>query len=245
MTQFLAQPARDTRARKWIERIEDEDEYAIIHFQDIAHPLFWPHSEEKWSLWMLINEQFYPDDWHHYETPETPVEPDDVVIDCGACEGLFSLRVADRCAEVHAVEPNPHFVQALERTLEPFSNATIHKLALSNVAGPVQLTLDGESSQLGERGTETVRAETIDHLFLHYDPPVSYLKADVEGHELPLLQGGERLLRQNKPKIAITVYHEANDYREIIDFIQDINPSYQFSTKGITASGKPVMLHAW
>ena len=245
MTQFLVQPARDSRAQKWIDRIEENDEFTVVHFSDISHPLFWPSSEDKWSLWMLVNEQFYQNDWHHYETPETPVEADDVVIDCGACEGLFSLRVADRCAEVHAIEPNPHFVTALEKTLEPFSNATIHKLALSDTAGPVQLSATWARTRPGRTGNVAVQAETLDHLFLEHEPSVSYLKADVEGHELLLLQGGERLIRQNKPKIAITVYHEENDYQEIIDFLHDLNPSYQFRTKGIVASGKPVMLHAW
>jgi FkbM family methyltransferase len=241
MLQFLAQPGRDARARKWIERIEEEDEYTVITFHDVAHPLFWPSSEDKWSLWMLINEQFYQNDWHQYETPETPVEPEDVVVDCGACEGLFSLRIADRCTEVHAVEPYPQFVQTLERTLGPFANATIHEVALSDVAGPLHLSL----TQLGQSEKMVVQAQTLDHLFLQHDPPVSYLKADVEGHELPLLQGAAGLIRQNRPKIAVTVYHEANDYLEIMRFIRDIDPSYQFRIKGITASGKPVMLHAW
>ncbi len=241
MIQFLAQPARETRARKWIERIEEDDEYSIIYFHDVVHPLFWPRSGDKWSLWMLINEQFYRNDWHHYETPETSIEPDDVVVDCGACEGLFSLRIADRCTEVHAVEPYPRFVQALERTLEPFSNVTIHEVALSNATCSLRLTL----GQLGQTRAVVVQAQTLDYLFLDHLPHVSYLKADVEGHEFPLLQGAADLIRQNRPKIAVTVYHDANDYQEIIRFLRDINPSYQFRTKGITASGKPVMLHAW
>lgn len=245
MLHFLTQPARDVRARQWIDRIEENGDYLVIYFHDSAHPLFWPRSEDKWSLWMLINEQFYADDWHHYETPETPVEPKDVVVDCGACEGLFSLRIANRCKEVHAVEPHPRFVQALEKTLGPFTNAVIHQVALSNAAGPMQLTLDGERSQLGSSGDAIVQAQTLDHLFLHHNPPVSYLKADVEGHELLLLQGAAALIRQNRPKIAVTVYHEANDYHEIMRFIRDIDPTYQFRTKGVTAAGKPVMLHAW
>ena len=139
------------------------------------------------------------------------------------------------------MEPYPQFVQTLERTLGPFANATIHEVALSDVAGPLHLSL----TQLGQSEKMVVQAQTLDHLFLQHDPPVSYLKADVEGHELPLLQGAAGLIRQNRPKIAVTVYHEANDYLEIMRFIRDIDPSYQFRIKGITASGKPVMLHAW
>ena len=100
-------------------------------------------------------------------------------------------------------------------------------------------------TQLGQAKHVIAHAQTLDHLFLQHDPPVSYLKADVEGHELPLLQGAAGLIRQNKPKIAVTVYHGANDHQEIMRFVRDLNPSYQFRTTGITASGKPVMLHAW
>lgn len=242
---FLRQPPRNTRARRWIQNMVEEGDFLKITFGDFPQPLFWPRSEDAWSLWMLINEQFDEHDWHHYEIPETTVQADDVVVDCGACEGLFSLRVAPRCRRVFAVEPHPLFVAAMRRTLAPFANAEIVPLALGERTGDAFLTLDGERTRFGATGGYRVAIETLDGLFLDNDPPVSYLKADVEGFELSLLRGAAELLRRQRPKVAVTVYHEANDYREMMAFLRSVQPAYRFRVKGITATGKPVMLHAW
>ena len=76
--------------------------------------------------------------------------------------------------------------------------------------------------------------------------PVSYLKIDLEGHDFDALVGAEKLIKQNKPKIAITTYHQIDHAKIISSFLKTIDPSYKILAKGIyQESDSPIMLHAW
>ena len=91
-----------------------------------------------------------------------------------------------------------------------------------------------------------VQARTVDSLFADRNLPLTYIKADLEGAELRMLAGAERTIRLNKPRIAITTYHEAHHADAITAFLRRIDPAYRILTKGIEhRAGAPVMLHAW
>ncbi|MCO6451837.1 MAG: FkbM family methyltransferase [Caldilineales bacterium] len=245
MLRFLRQAPRHVRARNWIRDIEEDGDYLKICFVDLDSPLYWPKSEDVWSLWMLINEQYDTNDWHHYEISQTAVRADDVVVDCGAAEGLFALRAVRRCQQVYVFEPNPVFLDALHLTFAASPNVEIFPYAAGERRGSARLVLDGERSRFGEESGFLCEIRSLDEMLLHRTPPVSYLKADVEGAEQALLAGATEIIRTHKPRVAITVYHDPNDVAEMMAFLRSQNPDYQFITKGIVASGKPVMLHAW
>ena len=65
-----------------------------------------------------------------------------------------------------------------------------------------------EGRALGPRAAAKVRKS---------DLGIDYLKADVEGFEIDLLEGARGLIARDAPRIAITVYHRANDWRAIRD----------------------------
>lgn len=242
---FLRQPPRHIRAQQWIREISEEGDYLKITFNDLDRPLYWPAEEDTWSLWMLLNEQFDINDWHHYEVPETAVGEGDVIVDCGAAEGLFALRTAPRCRRFYALEPNPIFFAALQKTLAGLDNVELLPYAAGRENAEGYLKLRGQWSRIDDTAGHRIQIRTLDSLFLENDPPVTFIKADIEGAELIMLQGAIGILRRYKPKIAITTYHPNNDVQEIITFIKLANPEYQFRLKGINALGHPVMLHAW
>jgi FkbM family methyltransferase len=198
---------------------------------------------------MVLSEALDPTNWHFYELPETRVAPDDVVADCGAAEGIFSLLVASRAEHVYAVEPAPHWTRALARTFTGASNVTVVPAALGDAPGRAYLSggaLDSAvSGDKGDGATE-IAVHTVDHLFADQDRRVTYLKADLEGFELAMLRGAERTIARYRPKIAITTYHQADHASKITDFLARLEPRYRVRTKGIDAVfGAPVMLHAW
>ncbi len=68
----------------------------------------------------------------------------------------------------------------------------------------------------------------------------------MEGYEMIMLAGASDIIREYKPKIAITTYHQEQHARQIQDFLKSIVPSYQIMVKGLEErKGAPVMLHAW
>ncbi len=54
--------------------------------------------------------------------------------------------------------------------------------------------------------------------------PVTFIKMDIEGSELAALRGAERIIRQQRPKLAICVYHKPEDMWEIPNFILNCRP---------------------
>ena len=57
---------------------------------------------------------------------------------------------------------------------------------------------------------------------------VTYVKMDIEGAELDALHGMEKMIKRDKPKLAISIYHKPEDFWEIPLFIYKMVPEYNF-----------------
>jgi FkbM family methyltransferase len=246
LLRFLKAPPARVRARRLIEAVDEDAGIYRVHLVGLEQPLIWPKSVDLSWLYVVLAEQGDPSDWHFYEVPETSVRSDDVVVDCGAAEGLFALLVAKRAKRVYAVEPLPLWVQCMRQTFQRTENVQILSCALSDQTGRLRLQGRALSSKLNRDGDVEVHVETVDNLFFNRGIEVSYLKADLEGHDLKMLRGARHTIANYTPRIAVTTYHDPAHARLMIDFVRSLNGRYRFKTKGIeTASGAPVMLHAW
>jgi FkbM family methyltransferase len=56
---------------------------------------------------------------------------------------------------------------------------------------------------------------------------ISFVKMDIEGNELDVLKSLEDIIKQNKPNLAICVYHKAHDFFEIPLYIKSLVPEYK------------------
>ena len=68
---------------------------------------------------------------------------------------------------------------------------------------------------------EVVRVDDI------VDENVTYVKMDIEGAELDSLYGMEKIIKRDKPTLAICVYHNNEDIIEIPEYISSIAPTYK------------------
>ncbi|MFC1571237.1 FkbM family methyltransferase [Candidatus Margulisiibacteriota bacterium] len=245
--QLFAVPCMMKGKRK-IKKIDINGEYAKITFKNIGKPFYFPRTIPLYSLFRVIAECFYKDDWHYYEIPETMVKKNDVVVDCGAAEGLFTFLVAPKCSKVFAIEPLSQFINSIKLSTKHFDNVAVIRCALSDKEGKGKISLNDICSSLTDEteAAEPVNITTIDELFYKKNIPINYLKADIEGYELAMLNGAVNTIRNNKPKIAITTYHKPEHAEQIAKFLRDLQVNYQIKCKGIEAyTGAPVMLHAW
>jgi FkbM family methyltransferase len=246
LIRFLASPPCQVKARRLIAVVTPTGDVYRVWIRSVQYPLIWPRSVDLYWLYMVIAEQFYSRDWHYYETPETMVERGDVVADCGASEGLFTLRAACRAEKVFAIEPLPLWVSCMRQTFAEVSNVEIIECALADRPGSSTLHAGGLDSQLRPDGHIPVSVETIDNLFARRAIPVSYIKADLEGHDFRMLQGASETILTYAPRIAVTTYHDPVHADKMISFLRRLNGRYRFQVKGIDAgAGAPVMLHAW
>ena len=155
----------------------------------------------------------------------------DVFYDIGANAGFFSLVGASCVGDngsVFAFEPLPSNAEAVEEAFATnnLTNCHLIRAAVTNHSGQVSFSTSDDSSTAhitsvsGRVKTETfqVPALTLDEFTQKYPFP-DLIKIDVEGAELLVLKGAEKLLKgENQPKLIIEVH--ANDNNDVLrDFL--------------------------
>jgi FkbM family methyltransferase len=136
-----------------------------------------------------------------YDAPR--LEPGDMVLDVGAQIGFFTLRAARRGASLVALEPEPSNHALLRRNvaLNGFQKVMLLRKAASSASSlrslsfsPVNPGIHSLRFQVGLESL-TVEAVTLDELAEQLGlREIAVLKIDVEGEELEVLKGAQKLL---------------------------------------------------
>jgi FkbM family methyltransferase len=127
------------------------------------------------------------------------------VLDIGANKGIYSYwlsRAVGPFGRVIAFEPQPEMADYIRR--RRLRNVEVVNVALSDHAGSAALSRKrvGDGSASLERNI----GDAIDVTLARLDDfgpiqDLKFIKCDVEGHELSVFRGGERLLRSARPII--------------------------------------------
>lgn len=67
---------------------------------------------------------------------------------------------------------------------------------------------------------------------------------DVEGSELKALQGAKNTIINNRPRLAICIYHKPIDVIEIASYILELVPEYKFYIRHYTSHMWETVLYA-
>jgi len=204
-----------------------EDAYYAMEIGDILYPgLF--------ESYKFVDEGPY--EWKHVE-----VKPGDIVFDCGANLGIFSLYAAYRGAHVYAFEPiaeaRTWIRKGLELNPELARDIEIIPVAVANKNGTAKFTvlentLVGSSMVLQQNGREeTAKTITIDTFCEEHDIQPTFIKADIEGAERMMLTGATKTLATAAPKLSICTYHLPDDEKVLKELILNANPRYQIINK--------------
>jgi FkbM family methyltransferase len=130
---------------------------------------------------------------------------DGVLFDIGSNWGYFSLFAAVRktfCGNVHSFEPWPPTFADLQSIVDQSGYAdviTCHNLALSSKSGECGMKVHSHSglNELDTRGEcPVVKIAALDDLSL---PAPSFMKVDVEGHEIDMFTGAKETIAASKP----------------------------------------------
>lgn len=164
---------------------------------------------------------------NQYIVPEVQFSDREIIVDCGAYSG-------DTAKHFYKNVPGCRVI-ALEPELRNFK--ILQKLQLEGLtaincgAWSEDTTLsfmdDGgtEGSAISPSGNTTIEVKALDHL--SECQSATYIKMDIEGAELEALKGSEQIIKRNKPKLAICIYHQSQDFFEIPLYIKSLNPDYK------------------
>jgi FkbM family methyltransferase len=156
-----------------------------------------------------------------------------VTVDVGANLGLYTRELARLSKKVHAFEPSHKMADLLRRTSA--SNVSIHEIALSDQTGNAELfipqtdqkmvyglaslepAIGASSSNVISVSVPTARLDAIIH------QNVAFVKIDVEGHELNVLNGAVGLLEQSQPVFLVEAEdrHRFEATRSIFEFFEN------------------------
>ena len=69
------------------------------------------------------------------------------------------------------------------------------------------------------------KANSLDNLLKNKD--ISFIKMDIEGAELEALNGAKEIIMNQKPKLAISIYHELEHFWKIPLLLKSLVPEYK------------------
>jgi FkbM family methyltransferase len=156
--------------------------------------------------------------------------PGDHVADIGANIGTYTKFLSDRVGtggKVYSAEPVPETCDVLRYCVKMLGlrNVDVSQCAVSDEDGSVTMRIPKYQSgvencyraHIAEKGdaavlrSVTAIARTIDSLFSADAGPVSFMKIDVEGHELAVIRGGLATFRQFHPVLLVEISQDPDD----------------------------------
>lgn len=190
---------------------------------------------------------------------------DEVFVDCGAFTGENSQQFINHCSggvfqKLYAFEGNPLAVAAMRRRLAREREVWLFREdqivceqkfvgAVDGVKIPFHISESNPTNSfIGEADehTEWVEAVTLDRYFSQRgEDRITFLKADIEGAEWDMLHGAEGLIRRNRPKMAISVYHSIFDLYMIPLLLKQWVPDYQFAVRHHWSSFNETVLYCY
>ena len=86
-------------------------------------------------------------------------------------------------------------------------------------------SLSYSANTLTNDGEKNVEVTTLD---LDINEPISMIIADIEGFEKKAIEGAKNHIKNDHPKLLISVYHNNEDLWKIPKMIYEINNDYNF-----------------
>lgn len=151
---------------------------------------------------------------HRYLSEYFSIGKGEIGIDIGAAEGIFAVQVVDDVEHIYLIESDAGWCEALEATFRnDRDKVTIIEGYVSDTDGNGNLTLDT----------------------VFKDKKIDFIKMDIEGGERKALQGAGQLMGRCMPKMAVCVYHNAEDEKLIRACLEAAGPYTMRNSPGYVA----------
>ena len=155
--------------------------------------------------------------------------PGSVIIDAGAYNGdtaIYFSRKAGEKGKVYAFEADSKNINDAQTNIDinNCKNVEVLLMALSDTKGEINFSLNkiaSSNSHQIETGGITVPCTDLDSFVGEKNIRVDYIKSDIEGGEMRLLQGAKETIKRDGPICGIAPYHKREDYHTIPKFLKN------------------------
>lgn len=162
-------------------------------------------------------------------------DENEVVADVGAYIGDTFLSYVKNYGSMayrryYCYEITKSSFKALEQVTASYPRVILRRKGVG--AGPGTMTLDtGSDASANTLSRDAdASAETVDIMALDDDitEPLTLIKMDIEGMEQSALRGCARHIRDDRPKLALSVYHNFEDIWKLARMVEELAPGYRF-----------------
>lgn len=190
---------------------------------------------------------------HQYYVPEIITFQDqEVMVELGSNDGETLKEFLALCPNyscIYCFEPEVACIPPLEGLQKSNKNVYLIKkgawsstqvLTFCSDAGANGSSHISEDFQSGQNVYQ-IEVAAVDDVVKE---KITYMKMDVEGAELEALKGAQKQIQENKPKLAVSVYHKPEDLLQIPRYLKSLVPEYKFYLRHHTNTGFDTVLYA-
>ncbi|NMM61482.1 FkbM family methyltransferase [Clostridium sp. P21] len=173
-------------------------------------------------------EEYFPDDL-------LKLNDNEVFIDAGAYIGdtisEFIYKVDNKFKKIYAFEPDKKSYDQMVnfiKTKKIESKVICKEGGLHSENKVIQFDeCNTVRSKIDNKGLKSIKVYNLDEFKFDNDDIPTIIKMDIEGSEMDALLGAKKIITQYKPKMAICIYHKADDLWNIPLYIKSLCSDYK------------------
>lgn len=172
---------------------------------------------------------------------------DSIIFDVGAWKGDTTYFFSKKCndnAKIYAFEPDNNAYKTLKLMKDKYklNNVILNNILFSNKKEIIDFV-----SMTPNTPIVKMEAVTIDEFAeINNIERIDYLKMDVEGAEMHILEGASKTIKKFKPSLAVAIYHGGElfmeDFYKVPIFIKEITENYNYYIRTFSPWGGETVL---
>lgn len=179
-----------------------------------------------------------------------PFRKQEVFVDAGCFDGFTTSQFFKWCngkGYSYCLEPDARNIALIRTNLGNSRDFEIIEKALWSETTELSIDAKGNcATSVTENndgnGQQKIGAVALDDILS--DREVTFIKMDIEGAEVAALHGAARIISEQKPRLAISIYHKPDDIWKIPGTILSYNPDYKFYLRHYSFSDYDTVLYA-
>ena len=177
----------------------------------------------------LVADKIYK---HYFDLDLLPYCENEVFVDVGAYTGDTVLDYIASYGmsynKIYCYEITESMVLYMKNNFSNLPNVETRNLAVAERVGKLYLDANSTSAsanRVKEAGVDAVNAVSLDE---DIKEKISMIKMDIEGGEISAIKGAKEHIKNDLPKLFISVYHSNDDIITIPKLIRSYTDKYDF-----------------
>lgn len=180
------------------------------------------------NLTEIMDNRFF----NYFDLDLIPFSHDEVIVDLGCYTGdtiidYFKTYGLIGYKKIYCFDIFEYVLNKAKNNLKNFKNIEFIKKAICNHKGKVSLFSNqfDSSNRITYVGDHLIDSNTLDN---EITEKITMIKMDIEGSEYEALLGSKEHIKNDKPKLLISIYHGFDDVWRIIKLIDSFNSDYKY-----------------